>query len=315
MGITYEIERRTPRSSQGMTPRRMTWTGAVSVHTCENTPDQILPDGGAEAVTDYVFSRTDAGSYATIVDSDSIKRLFPPRDWETWSVAARDKYGQRHNSYTASISMAYKALWWGRNPDYEARMIDRCGEGLAEILLIWAQGDSVLASRAVRWLTPDQVADGEAGFFEHGLVQPADRNDAWSTHIDRASLRDRLSTATLHYLGVPQATEQRKVPGKMLFSLRKDDGKIEDFALFGGKPFHRWQQSQNGIYSPWQPMFSNTNLLLGPINDPGAFDNISAASNADGRLECTAFHSLYGPFGVFKCWQGSDRRWGPWVRV
>lgn len=212
---TYEIDKRQPASSQGMTPRRMQWTGAIGVHTCENTPDLILPDGGAEGVTNFIFTRRDAGSYHVIVDSDSVKWLFPPETWETWSVAARDEYGRRHNSYTASMSYAYRASWWGRNPDYEARMIDNGGKVCAEMLLMWSDGNVDQALKACVWRTPREIADGRPGFFEHGSVQ-ADRNDAWSEHPQRDDLRRRHIEATRLHLGTSQEEEEEEMKAIML---------------------------------------------------------------------------------------------------
>lgn len=314
----YRIYHSNPARSQGMSPRRMAWTGAIAVHTCENTPDTVAPDGGAEGVANYIWRRSDAGSYHAIVDSDSIAWLFPPDRWETWSIAARDRYNRRHNSYTASISMAYKARLWGSNPQYEGRMIDRCGEGIAEMLRIWAQGDTALALRAVRWISADQVANGEAGLFTHGDVQAYDREDAWTRHPQRRELQDQLSASIRHYLGDPGGTAKREV-GSMLSTTQNRYGSLEDFALFGGKPFHRWQAAPGqGPWSLWVPLHGTPDDRMGPRNDPGNFDNIAAGTNVDGRIEVTAFHSYYGVFGVFRTWQwydGDKVRWSDWVKT
>lgn len=312
---TYEIDKRQPASSQGMTPRRMQWTGAIGVHTCENTPDLILPDGGAEGVTNFIFTRRDAGSYHVIVDSDSVKWLFPPETWETWSVAARDEYGRRHNSYTASMSYAYRASWWGRNPDYEARMIDNGGKVCAEMLLMWSDGNVDQALKACVWRTPREIADGRPGFFEHGSVQ-ADRNDAWSEHPQRDDLRRRHIASTRYWLGSSEGTEDRKVPGNMYTSILKQDGGIEEFAIFGSKPYHRWQTAPNNGWGNWVEFFNYPDARISPTNDPGSFDNITVSMNQDGRLEVAAFHTLYGPFGVFKTVQtGPEKTWTNWFKA
>ena len=198
---------------------------------------------------------------------------------------------------------------------------DNAGRAAAEMFLLYTNGDVAKALECVRWLTVEQVAAGWAGFFEHGLVQPADRSDAWSRHPQREELRERLMASTRYWLG--DEKQDRKVVSRMLDSTQRvtvPDPKVKgrgiEVAIFAGKVHYRYQEVANGGWSPWINMH-NSSHPASPKNDPGNFDNVTVRENADGRLEITAFHSFFGPFGVFRCWENKPGsvEWTPWMNL
>ncbi len=105
------LEDNPPARTQFRRTRRAAVTGAIVVHTAENTTDTTLPDSGAEAVARFISRRTDAaGSYHTVVDSDSIVDV-GRYEWEMFHE------GTGGNRWSLGLSFACQASQWTTLPD------------------------------------------------------------------------------------------------------------------------------------------------------------------------------------------------------
>jgi hypothetical protein len=158
-----------PARQQFLLPRRDDPSGVVVVHTAENLPDFVAFDGGAEAVANFIRTRTDAGSYHDLADSDSDINLVP-YDAE----AFHDATGSNPHSY--GVSGATRAdVWPLTPPEWRAgcvRNMARCAARYAS----WLKARSGIVIPAMR-ITRDQSSAGVPGFISHAERDPARRTD------------------------------------------------------------------------------------------------------------------------------------------
>jgi hypothetical protein len=158
-----------PARSQFRRPRREAPSGVVVVHTAENAPDFVAFDGGAEAVANFVRTRSDVGSYHDLVDSDSALQLVA-YDCEAY----HDGTGSNRHSY--GLSVATRADVWPLAPK------------------AWRDGAilqaAMAAARYARWLKDTrgitiparrinraQSEMRRPGFLSHAERDPARRTD------------------------------------------------------------------------------------------------------------------------------------------
>jgi len=158
-----------PVRSQFRRPRREAPSGVVVVHTAENTPDFAGSDAGAEAVANFIRTRTDPGSYHDLCDSDSTINLVG-YDAEAY----HDGTGSNRHSY--GVSVATRADKWTQAPR------------------AWRDGAiqqaAMSAARYARWLKATRRiviparrinrAQSEAripGFISHAERDPTRRTD------------------------------------------------------------------------------------------------------------------------------------------
>lgn len=185
--MTYYLLDHPPASPQFYPSRANPATWAVSVHTSEGSTGP----GAALALAQFITRRTDPGSYAVVVDSETIIEMVPP-DYTTYSVAASG-----YNSRTWSICLAGRTAELSPNDPNTLAMIDRAGTAIYEL---WTtQGVNIPA--ALNWIGTDALE--AAGLFCHGDVQPWDRTDAWSLHPDRSALDALLVQAIARHLPHP----------------------------------------------------------------------------------------------------------------
>lgn len=181
-----------PASPQFYPSRNGSPTWAVSVHTSEGATGP----GSALDLAGFIARRSDPGSYACIVDSETTVYLVPP-DFTTFSVAASG-----YNSRTWSICLAGRSSDLNADDPNTRAMIARAG---AAISALWTeQGVDITA--ASQWIGTDAL--NRAGLFCHGDVQPWDRSDAWSVHPDRARLDAALLFA-IHPSPSPEDDDMR----------------------------------------------------------------------------------------------------------
>lgn len=167
-----------PASRQFYPSRANTPTYAVGVHTSEGSTGP----GSAQGLAAFIALRSDPGSYACIVDSEETIVMVPP-DYTTFSVAASG-----YNSRTWHICLAGKSAELSPDDPNTQAMITRAGEAIRALWLMLG----IPLSNA-QWI--GTAALDRPGLFCHGDVQPWDRSDAWSTHLDRARLDQLLINA------------------------------------------------------------------------------------------------------------------------
>lgn len=164
------------------------WTkpsGLVMVHTVESFIDRLGPDTGAENCANYIATRSDAGGYHELIDSDSFVQMSAD-GMMTWHTAAA-----KINGPGWGISAACRATDWDPDDDWTRRTIATMG---ARIRAFWER-QGINPATAARWLTMEQAHRFEIGLCHHGVAQPADRSDAWVRHPQRARLDQMLLDA------------------------------------------------------------------------------------------------------------------------
>lgn len=144
-------------------------TGCTVIHTAESILDTVGPDTGAEGVARFIQSRTTAGSYHDIADSDSAIHLVP------YHLAAYQD-GTGSNPWAMSISFALAAADW---PKLGAARRDAF-LGQAAIAFrrqqVWLQSKGY-PTTPLRRITKVQSDAGVAGFISHGERDPGRRSD------------------------------------------------------------------------------------------------------------------------------------------
>lgn len=158
-----------PASSQFRRPRREQPSGVIVVHTAENTPDFVAFDGGAEAVANFIRTRTDPGSYHDLVDSDSCINLVG-YDAEAY----HDATGSNRHSY--GLSVATRADVWPWAPKVWRDGAVHQAAAAAARYAFWLharRGITIPARRINRAESEMRVP----GFISHAERDPARRHD------------------------------------------------------------------------------------------------------------------------------------------
>lgn len=167
---TVWLEQHPPARSQFRVQRRAAVTGAIVVHTAENVTDTVLPDGGAESVARFISNRVDAaGSYHSVVDSDSIVRV-GRYEWEMFHE------GTGGNRWSLGLSFACRAEQWGRLPAGWTSPAIRNGAREAASMAAWVRAVTGIVVPAQR-ITPAEYKSGRPGFVGHGELDPGRRVD------------------------------------------------------------------------------------------------------------------------------------------
>ena len=188
---TY-LEAHPPARSQYRRPRRAEPSGAIVVHTAENAPDLDGDDGGAEGVARFISTRTDAGSYHTVVDADSIVRVVP-YDAEAYGE------GTGGNPYALHLSFAVKTGTWDElEPDRLAAIVLNGARAAADMAR-WLNPKGK-ATPAVR-ISADAYRRKAAGFISHAELDPSRRSDPgasfpWGAFLDLYAQELHMPTTT-----------------------------------------------------------------------------------------------------------------------
>lgn len=178
--MTALLETRRPARAQYDTRREL--VTAYLVHTAESILDELGPDTGAEGVAEFIATRSDAGSYHDLADSDSQVQVIPER-WQAFHCRGGV------NPWSMGLSFACRAVDWPRmTPERRAAFI-RNGAQIAARRILWIEAQPGWAAYAkargyasfpVRTITRAQAWDGEAGFVGHGQMDPGRRSDPGS---------------------------------------------------------------------------------------------------------------------------------------
>lgn len=194
-----------PSRSQFRTSRRAAERGVVVVHTAESTPDYVAFDGGAEAVANFIRTRTDVGSYHELADSDSSVPMVPDH-----SEAFGDGTGS--NPWAWHLSVATRAdVWPLAPPSWRDGAVEQAAQAAAGYAhRLHARTGIVIPARRI---TRAESEAGVPGFVSHGDRDPGRRHDPgdgfpWDAFLARyADL-----TADLNDPPAPLPSEEDDMP-------------------------------------------------------------------------------------------------------
>lgn len=139
------------------------------MHTAENTPDLIAADAGAEAVANFIRTRSTPGSYHDLVDSDSAINLVA-YDCE----AFHDATGSNRHSY--GVSVATRADRWSTTPVEWREGAVRQAAAAAARYAFWLHARRGIVIPAGR-ISREQSEARVPGFISHAERDPARRSD------------------------------------------------------------------------------------------------------------------------------------------
>jgi hypothetical protein len=158
-----------PVRDQFRTTRRARPTGCIVVHTAETTADFTPPDSAAENVARFIRTRTTAGSYHDLADSDTVIHLVP-YEYEAYGD------GTGSNRFATHVSGAVQAGKWATYSKAYADAVVRNMALAASRQAKWVKAKYGINVPAVR-ITKAQSDAGMAGFIAHGTRDPATRSD------------------------------------------------------------------------------------------------------------------------------------------
>ena len=170
-----------PARSQFRRLRRSHPSGVVVVHTAENTPDFVAFDGGAEAVANFIRTRSDPGSYHDLSDSDSTINLVA-YDCE----AFHDGTGSNPHSY--GVSMATRADVWPFAPREWREATTRNAARASARYARWLKKNFGIDIPARR-ISRHDSEQRKPGFLAHAQRDPERRTDPgegfqWDLFLD-----------------------------------------------------------------------------------------------------------------------------------
>lgn len=167
--MSVYLEDHPPARRQYIDPRRAKATGAIVVHTAESITDQVAPDFGAESVARFISTRNTAGSYHSIVDSDSIIHV-GRYEWEMFHE------GTGGNKWSLGLSFACKADDWTNLPRWWVNSALLNGAREASNMIKWVKSTYGIIVPASR-ISPAEYRAGKPGFISHGELDPTRRHD------------------------------------------------------------------------------------------------------------------------------------------
>lgn len=158
-----------PARSQWYHRRNRPLTGCTVLHTAENVMDTVGPDTGAEAVAEFIRTRSTPGSYHDLVDSDSAIHLV-----EYEHGAFHDGTGS--NNWALSLSFACSASDWARMSAERRAGFLRQGAAAFARQQAWRKANG-FPMTDLRLLSKLESDTGASGFIYHGMRDPARRSD------------------------------------------------------------------------------------------------------------------------------------------
>ena len=146
-------------------------SGVIGVHTAENNTCFNGPDSGDLDVPGFITRRTDYGSYSSMADADSWRRLVHPR-YAAWADTT-------NNAHAMSVSAAVRANDWSKMAAERRRAVVVHLAAAAADLVQVAVRDGLLATPtpARRITAAEAISGSRAGFYGHGETNPGTRYD------------------------------------------------------------------------------------------------------------------------------------------
>lgn len=144
-------------------------TGLTVLHTAEGVMDTVGPDTGAEAVANFIRTRTTYGSYHDLVDSDSIINLVP------YNLGAYQD-GTGSNGCALSISFACSTTDWNRMSPERRRAFLMNGARAFVRQQAWLKSNGYPMT-PLRMISKAESDRGLPGLIYHAHRDPARRSD------------------------------------------------------------------------------------------------------------------------------------------
>jgi hypothetical protein len=160
---------RRPVRDQWYETRSRPLTGCTVLHTAESVMDTVGPDTGAEAVAEFIRTRSTPGSYHDLCDSDSAINLVDYRHG-----AYHDGTGS--NNWALSISFVCRTVDWDRmSPERRHGFLRSGARAFARQQAYRRRIGAPLT--LLRRINKAQSDRGESGFVYHGDRDPGRRSD------------------------------------------------------------------------------------------------------------------------------------------
>lgn len=158
-------------------------SGVIGVHTAENNTCFNGPDTGDLSVADFIRVRGDYGSYHSMADVDSWRRLVHPT-WAAWADTT-------NNAHAMSVSAAVRANdWLALSEARRNAVVVNLATAAADLALV-AVRDGLLdrVPPAQRISKTDAINGTRPGFYGHGETNPGTRYDPgkdfdWDLFLD-----------------------------------------------------------------------------------------------------------------------------------
>lgn len=155
-------------------PRSSHVTGAIVLHDAECNPQfKLNADGAAESVAKFISTRSDTGSYHSIVDSDSICRVCR-YEWEAYHE------GTGGNRWSLGLSFACRTNTWDIAPVWWIDAILSNGAQEAYNMAVWVRSTTGVIVPAER-ISAEDYRSGRPGFVSHAELDPTRRSDPGKT--------------------------------------------------------------------------------------------------------------------------------------
>lgn len=229
-----------PVRDQWYAKRNRPLTGCTVLHTAESVMDNLGPDTGAEAVAEFIRTRTTPGSYHDLCDSDTAIELV---DYN------RGAYhdGTGSNNWALSISWACRTTDWAKMTPQKRRAFLRQGA----IAFARQQGYRRLIGAPLtelRLITKAQSDRGESGFIYHGHRDPGRRSDPGTTASAPFPFAEFVAECLVVLRGAapipaPSLVLEDDMPFKPedIQKLASDGVANRVITESGGKPIHTWE--------------------------------------------------------------------------
>jgi hypothetical protein len=172
-----------PKRRQYYGNRRKQVTGSIVLHDAECAAVfKLNQDNAAESVAKFISIRSDAGSYHSIVDSDSIVRV-GSYEWEMFHE------GTGGNSWSLGLSFACNTKVWTTAPAWWLDAIIVNGAQEAYNMAMWVKETAGVNVPAIH-ISAEQYRAGQPGFVSHAQLDTGRRSDPgkdfpWAVFLEK----------------------------------------------------------------------------------------------------------------------------------
>lgn len=251
-----------PNLSQYRPVRRAAPTGAIVTHTAENATDVNPPDTGAEAVARYISTRTNYGSYHSIVDSDSTIHV-GRYEWEMFHE------GSGGNRWSLGLAWACQAhQWLNLDSSWVSNAIEN-GAIEAATMAAWVKATEGITIPARR-ITPAQYRAGQPGFITHAELDPGRRSDPgpnfpWDLFLERFAFHTSQTPDYTPPKETPPMSTEHCVPANREPIIKESQQVLADAGFYDGVIDGDWYTASNAGLHALKNAYADTIVRLGEL--------------------------------------------------